>query len=227
MLASIFELYAQVNPARSRAEGGLGIGLTLARRVVELHGGTLEATSEGLGLGSEFVMRLPLTPNAELPTSSQSPEVVEREVLPTRRILVVDDNPDSAASLVMLLRLLGHEVREAYDGQGALAILEQFVPNLVLLDLGMPGLSGYDVAAQIRSQPRLNRVRIVALSGYGGPEDRGARKPPGFTRTSSNRSNSPRSSPSLHRSGRAAMRRTEADEPVRYNARAFSLDSGM
>jgi signal transduction histidine kinase/ActR/RegA family two-component response regulator len=182
MLSRIFDLYAQADHSASRAEGGLGIGLTLARRVVELHGGTIEASSAGLDRGSEFVMRLPLAPMAEPDISSHSriADDADSGAVARRRILVVDDNRDSAASLVMLLRLLGHDVRDADNGQSALAILSEFVPDLVLLDLGMPGMSGYDVAARIKSEPALSKVRLVALSGYGGAEDRQRSQGAGF-----------------------------------------------
>lgn len=182
MLTRIFDLYAQADSSASRAEGGLGIGLTLARRVVELHGGTLDAQSAGLGHGSEFVIRLPLakSPAATASGRSGNPDDGSDNALSARRILVVDDSRDSAASLVMLLRLLGHEVREANDGRQALAALDEFVPDLILLDLGMPGMSGYEVAARIRSDARLRDVRIVALSGYGAAEDRQRSQSAGF-----------------------------------------------
>jgi PAS domain S-box-containing protein len=174
MLSRIFDLYAQADHNSTRAEGGLGIGLTLARRVLQLHGGDIEAHSDGLGLGSEFVIRLPLasTGGEKTANRTENHDEVDRETSAARRILVVDDNRDSAATLVMLLRLLGHEVRDANNGQTALAILDQFIPDLVLLDLGMPEMSGYEVAKRIRSQPRLRNTRIVALSGYAGPTDR-------------------------------------------------------
>jgi PAS domain S-box-containing protein len=182
MLTRIFDLYTQADPSMSRTEGGLGIGLALARRIVELHGGTLEASSPGLGRGSEFVMKLPLAACTAGARSERSerPDVNPTGALPSRRILVIDDNRDSAASLVMLLRLSGHEVRDANDGRQALAILEDFVPELVLLDLGMPGMSGYEVARRIRSDPRYRDVRIVAVSGYGSAEDRQRTKVSGF-----------------------------------------------
>lgn len=181
MLPRVFELYAQADPSTSRAEGGLGIGLTLARRVVGLHGGTLEAFSAGLGRGSEFVMRLPLAP-VEAASSGRAEDrgAAGGQSLSPRRILVVDDNRDSATSLVMLLRLLGHDVRDANDGRQALAILEEFVPDLLLLDLGMPGMSGYQVAERVQSDPRLRDVRVVALSGYGGAEERRRSDAAGF-----------------------------------------------
>jgi PAS domain S-box-containing protein len=182
MLSRIFDLYAQADHSASRTEGGLGIGLTLARRVVELHGGTIEALSAGLDRGSEFVIRLPLAPPAEAKISSRSQiaDDTDSGAVARRRILVVDDNRDAAASLVMLLRLLGHEVRDANNGESALAILPEFVPDLVILDLGMPGMSGYDVAARIKSEPTLSRIRLIALSGYAGAEDRERSQGAGF-----------------------------------------------
>jgi signal transduction histidine kinase/CheY-like chemotaxis protein len=182
MLARVFELFAQADPSASRTEGGLGIGLTLARRVVEMHGGTLEVASDGLGRGSEFVIRLALAAPDEKTGGGQPqrPPDADCAHLPRRSILVVDDNCDSATSLTVLLRLLGHDVRDANDGLQTLRILENFVPDLLLLDLGLPGMDGFEVANQLRSQARFRDLRIVALSGYGGALDRERSRDAGF-----------------------------------------------
>jgi PAS domain S-box-containing protein len=174
MLARVFELFAQADRSVERVEGGLGIGLTLARRLIEMHDGTLSAASEGTGRGSEFTLRLPLTEKrAEVEAlAGQRSAESDRPASASKRILVVDDNQDAAESLTMLLRLLGHDVREAYDGQSALTVLGDFVPDLLLLDIGLPGMNGYEVARQVRSRPGLQGVRLVALSGYGSEVDR-------------------------------------------------------
>jgi len=182
ILARVFELFAQADRSIERVEGGLGIGLTLARRFIEMHGGTLEAASEGTGRGSEFTLRLPLSENpAEIAAGQTIGEPAPRPAASaTKRILVVDDNQDAAGSLTMLLRLLGHDVREAYDGQSALSLLGDFVPDLVLLDIGLPGMNGYEVARHVRCLPGLDRVRLVAVSGYGSESDRRAAIAAGF-----------------------------------------------
>jgi PAS domain S-box-containing protein len=181
MLTRVFDLFAQADPSVGRAEGGLGIGLTLARRLVEMHAGTLEASSEGIGRGSEFSMRLPLAEDArEAGAGPAHDDLKEATRLSSKRILVVDDNEDAAESLTMLLRLFGHEVREAYNGESALSMLGDFVPDLLLLDLGLPGMDGYELARHVRSHPKLSGVRLVALSGYGSEEDRRSTSDAGF-----------------------------------------------
>jgi PAS domain S-box-containing protein len=172
MLPRIFDLFTQADPGVSRSEGGLGIGLTLSRQLVETHNGTLEATSAGLGQGSEFIIQLPLAIEAQVPSATPAPGMTPgNQPRSGRRILVVDDNRDAAGSLMMLLRLLGHDVREANDGKQALAIMEEFVPEILLLDIGLPGMNGYEVARVIREQPRFKQVQIVALSGYSADMD--------------------------------------------------------
>ncbi len=170
MLARVFDLFAQADSAVGRTESGLGIGLTLARRLVEMHGGTLEAMSPGLGQGSEFIVRLPLTAGSG--ESAAHGEGVAGLPAGARRIVVIDDEQDSAESLTRLLELYGHDVRLALNGQDAVAMLADYVPDLILLDIGMPGMNGYEVAKQLRSMPQLDGVRIVALSGYGGEAER-------------------------------------------------------
>ena len=157
--------------APSRA-GGLGVGLALVRRLVELHGGWVAGYSDGLGRGSQFVVRLPLRKEQG---DAQTPEVKAPEPAPAltyRRILVVDDNRDAAEILAAMLRHDGAEVRTAHDGALALETAEQFRPDLVLLDLGMPGVSGFDVARGIRALPWGASVMLVAQTGWGQEQDR-------------------------------------------------------
>jgi signal transduction histidine kinase/ActR/RegA family two-component response regulator len=180
-LGGIFELFVQVERSLDRAQGGLGIGLALVRQLVEMHHGTVEAYSGGPGQGSEFVVRLPALPettrteiaNATGTAASTAPLPPVVEVQPTRlyRILVVDDNHDAADSLGMLLRGSGHDVRTAYDGKTALAAAGEFRPEAILLDLGLPGLSGFEVARRIRKESWGEEIRLIALSGWGQEDD--------------------------------------------------------
>jgi PAS domain S-box-containing protein len=178
VLERIFDMFVQGRSPLSRVGGGLGIGLALARRIAELHGGTLEARSEGEGKGSEFVVRLPLSAAAAAARdeAAQSPG----EVTLARRVLVVDDNVDAAATLDLLLRSLGHETRVAHDGAAALEIAVQFRPEVVLLDIGMPGLDGYEVARRLRAMNHGMTFRIVAVTGWGQDTDRTKSKEAGF-----------------------------------------------
>ena len=178
MLPRIFEMFTQVDHSLERSQGGLGIGLTLVRRLVDLHDGTIEARSDGLDQGSEFVVRLPvLQPPLERPPTSDGPKAA---ALSGSRILVVDDNKDSADSLGMLLRLKGNEIRTAYDGIEAVDVAETFHPELVLLDIGLPKLNGYEVARRIRQQPWGQDMILVALTGWGQDEDRRRSQEAGF-----------------------------------------------
>jgi PAS domain S-box-containing protein len=174
MRSRIFELFVQADHTTTRSQGGLGIGLTLVKSLVETHHGTVEAHSPGLGQGSEFVVRLPLTTlKHEEPGESETGEQSQRATSSSgRRLLLVDDNKDVADSLAMLLRLQGHEVRVAYDGSAALELVKDYRPDIVFLDIGMPGLDGYEVARRLRRQPGLENVRLAALTGYGQEEDR-------------------------------------------------------
>jgi len=181
LLPRIFDLFVQSDPTIVRREGGLGIGLTVASRLVELHGGRLAAFSDGIGCGSEFVVRLPLHAGAEVPGVARAlPAAGE---LPHRslRILVVDDYPDSAASLGLLLRLLGHEVRELTDPHGALGLVAEFRPDVLVLDIGMPGMSGYDFAAALKEARLPQEPRIIAVSGFMSDADRARSAEAGFS----------------------------------------------
>jgi PAS domain S-box-containing protein len=179
MLPHIFDMFAQVNRTLGRAQGGLGIGLALVRRLVELHGGRVEARSAGEGTGSEFVVRLPMAaprpPDGERGRPSETPARAG-----ARRVLVVDDNRDAAESLARLLRLRGHEVRVAHDGVQAMALATALQPELILLDLGMPGLDGFEVARRLRREAALGHPLLVALTGYGQEDDRRRTAEAGF-----------------------------------------------
>ncbi len=174
MLPRIFDLFVQAERRLDRSQGGLGIGLTLVRRLVEMHGGSVTAHSEGPGKGSEFVVRLPALPEDRKGELLRKRADDKQVVAPTARrcILVVDDNVDAAESLAVLLRLEGHEVRVANDGPAALAAAQAAPPEMVVLDLGMPGMDGFEVARRLRGQPGSDGVLLVALTGWAQEEDR-------------------------------------------------------
>ncbi len=183
MLPKVWEMFTQVNRKLERSQGGLGIGLSLVRRLVELHGGTATAESEGLLRGSTFTVRVPLatTPAARPP----SPDPVERAAPEGRRILVVDDNVDAAESLSILLQMSGHEVRTAHDGEAALAMVGAFRPEVVFCDIGMPGMDGYEVARRLRAleqgpRAEAGRAVLVALTGWGSADDKRLAREAGF-----------------------------------------------
>ncbi len=180
MLPQIFEMFTQVDRSLERTQGGLGIGLSIVKRLVEMHGGTVEARSEGRGRGSEFVVRLPvLTPEVQEPgLRSDGEEPAGAPV--RRRILVADDNVDSAASLAMLLEFMGNEVRTAHDGVEAVEAAAAFRPDVILLDIGMPRMNGYDACRRIREQPWGRGIAIAALTGWGQEEDKRQSREAGF-----------------------------------------------
>jgi CheY-like chemotaxis protein len=171
-LAHAFELFVQGSPSLDRQQGGLGLGLTLVHRLVEMHGGKVEARSDGAGQGSEIIVRLPLAPRPETPAVAAEPVQLPIGRPERRRVLVVEDNDDAREMLVYLLRHDGHEVRSAGDGREAIAAAEAFAPQIVLLDVGLPGLDGYEVARHLRASPRTSDALLVALTGYGQAEDR-------------------------------------------------------
>jgi len=180
MLPRVFDLFVQAQSSLDRSQGGLGIGLTLVRTLVELHGGTIEVHSDGLGQGSEIVVRLPFEPQKQLAGTPVPDAARSTDDNSPRRILVVDDNVDTAESLALLLRLKGHEVEVAHDGPAALETARSFEPEIVLLDIGLPGLDGYEVARRLREESRLTHALLVALTGYGQEEDRRRARYAGF-----------------------------------------------
>ncbi len=172
LLSKVFELFTQGDRSLARTEGGLGIGLTLVRSLVQSHSGTVEAFSAGERRGSEFVVRLPAVDGEVGAPISASQGGTARRAVPARRILVVDDNRDGAESLALLLRAGGHEVRTAHDGAEALEAARAFRPQVVFLDIGLPGMDGYEAARRLRQEPGMEKGLLVALTGYGQEEDR-------------------------------------------------------
>jgi CheY-like chemotaxis protein len=170
----------QADHSTSKAQGGLGIGLTLAKNLTEMHGGTIEAHSPGLGAGCEFTVRLPLLMRSTDAVAKSDDEVIPAAVATGHRLLVVDDNEDAASSLAMLLRLRGHDVQIVHDGPSALGAAAVYRPNIVFLDIGMPGMDGYEVAVRIRRLPGLESVVLAALTGWGQLADRQRSKQAGF-----------------------------------------------
>jgi PAS domain S-box-containing protein len=177
-LPRIFDIFSQAKPALPWSQGGLGIGLSLVKGLVELHGGTVEARSEGPGRGSEFVVRMPL----EAQTTARRPVQPAQEQKPALnyRILIADDNRDSADSLATLLQLMGNEVGTAYDGEEAVEAAAAFRPEVVVLDLGMPKLNGYEACRRIRKEPWGQGILLIALTGWGQEEDRHRTAEAGF-----------------------------------------------
>ncbi len=182
-LTSVFEMFSQVETALSRSRGGLGIGLSLTQRLVQMHGGTVEARSEGLGRGSEFEVRLPLAS-----ASSTEPDVAPVAVARANgegaglRILIADDNEDAAATMAVLLELMGHTVRHVNDGEAAVQAARDFAPQVVLLDIGMPKINGYEACRLIRALPGGAAMTVIAVTGWGQPQDRRSSQDAGFDR---------------------------------------------
>jgi CheY-like chemotaxis protein len=178
-LPRIFEMFSQVDRSLEKSQGGLGIGLTLVRRLVELHGGSVVANSEGTGKGSEFVVRLPVAgdANALKPSKGEDAHSATNIAL---RILIVDDNRDGANSLSTMLKFLGNETRTAYDGEEALVAANSFRPNVILLDIGLPKLNGYEACRRIRNEPWGKKIVIIAQTGWGQEEDRQRTRDAGF-----------------------------------------------
>jgi PAS domain S-box-containing protein len=177
-LPRIFEMFSQVEPTLERSQGGLGIGLTLVKRLVEMHGGRIEARSAGLGQGSEFLVWLPARREATVPMSQEKTE--EADARSTLRILIVDDNRDGAESLAMLLQILGNVTRTSFDGEEAVATALEFRPHVVLLDIGLPKLNGYEACRRIRQQPGGAQLLIIAQTGWGQENDRQRTREAGF-----------------------------------------------
>ncbi|HEX3869584.1 MAG TPA: response regulator [Pirellulales bacterium] len=177
-LPKVFEMFSQVEQSSERVQGGLGIGLTLVRRLVEMHGGSVEGHSQGPGKGSEFVVHLPIKRQQGRPLEHTEPRPAK--AVPSRRILVVDDSKDSANSLGRLLRLLGNEVQSAYEGSEAIKVADAFRPDVMILDIGLPKLNGYEVCRRIRRQPWGREIMMVAMTGWGQDEDRRRSREAGF-----------------------------------------------
>jgi CheY-like chemotaxis protein len=184
-LTSIFDMFSQVDRSLEKAQGGLGIGLTLVKRLIEMHGGSVEARSGGPGKGSQFIVRLPVVVDVQAPArrrkargglgSSRTGGAVAG-----LRILVADDNPDSAKSLGMLLKLAGNDTRTAFDGLEAVGVADEFRPDVILLDIGMPRMNGYDAARHIRGQSWGERAVLIALTGWGQDGDKLRSREAGF-----------------------------------------------
>ncbi|SDH54622.1 Signal transduction histidine kinase [Paraburkholderia steynii] len=201
-LADVFNLFMQSEDSLARSEGGLGIGLSLAKTLTELHGGTIEAFSAGLGMGSEFVVTLPIaaSQNVASPCPVESAAVTSGDAAATnpapvaanpvgdtqsapdakRRVMVVDDSVDGAESMSILLEMLGHDVRVMYDGAAAISTAGEFKPEVVLLDIGLPGIDGYQVARALRAEPATAGALLIALTGYGQESDRQRTRDAGF-----------------------------------------------
>jgi CheY-like chemotaxis protein len=184
-LSRIFDMFMQLEHAMSRGPGGLGIGLSLASSLAAMHGGAVEAHSEGLGKGSEFRLRLPAVSPAvsiddEAPPGELEPELAVETRAVRRRIVAVDDYQDALESLAALLELTGHEVHTASDGEQALEVIDAQRPDVVILDIGLPGINGYEVARRIRSQPWGRDLLLIAMTGWGQDQDKQKAAEAGF-----------------------------------------------
>ncbi len=172
-LVGIFEMFSQVESALTRSRGGLGIGLSLSKRLIEMHGGRIEAQSAGVGQGSEFIVRLPLASKEAPAGAPEGESKAEESAAQGRklRILVADDNVDAGETLAMLLETMGHTARHVADGQAAVLAAAEDAPDLIVLDIGMPKLNGYEACMEIRTQPGRSSCHIVAVTGWGQPQD--------------------------------------------------------
>ena len=180
MLTRVFDMFAQLNRSLEKAQSGLGIGLSIVKRLVEMHDGSVIAESGGPGMGSAFTVRLPEALSVTDMRSDGPPVFENATAAARRRILVVDDNQDGASSLVMLLKVMGHDTQTAHDGLEAVAVAEAFRPEVILMDIGMPKLNGYDACRRIREQPWAEGIVLVAMTGWGQQEDRRKSKDAGF-----------------------------------------------
>ena len=180
MLTRVFDMFAQLNRSLEKAQSGLGIGLSIVKRLVEMHDGSVIAESGGPGMGSAFTVRLPQALSVTDMRSDDPPIFENATPAACRRILVVDDNQDGASSLVMLLKVMGHDTQTAHDGLEAVAAAEAFRPEVILMDIGMPKLNGYDACRRIRAQPWAEGIVLVAMTGWGQQEDRQKSKDAGF-----------------------------------------------
>lgn len=177
MLTRVFDLFTQVEPTLDRAKGGLGIGLTVARHLTEMHGGTVSVKSEGLGKGSEFSVHLPLS---AVRVDTVTPAAAAPTIQPGLRVLIIDDNIDTAQMLGLLLQRLRCVTRELHDRIEAVDVAKSFRPDIILLDIGLPGIDGYQVAKLVRNSPEISHVLLIALTGYGQRQDRERARDAGF-----------------------------------------------
>jgi CheY-like chemotaxis protein/nitrogen-specific signal transduction histidine kinase len=180
LLPRVFDLFSQGQRSLDRSLGGLGVGLTVVQRLVELHKGRVTVTSDGAGQGAEFRIVLPCISEVTQAEVEKPPAAAPGEIPAGRRVLVVDDNADAADSIAVLLRMEGHEVKTVYDGHQALASSQVFAPSVVVLDVGLPGMNGYEVARRLRELPETRRALFIALTGYGQKEDRSLAAAAGF-----------------------------------------------
>jgi CheY-like chemotaxis protein len=180
LLPQVFDLFTQADHSLDRAHGGLGVGLAVVKGLIELHGGEVHAASEGLGRGSEFTLSLPVEPGAERGAVASVAAASEAADDGSRRILVVEDNPDVASTMRDFLQLSGHQVEIACTGNEGVRAAHVFHPDVVLCDLGLPGMDGFEVAAELRRDPETASAQIIAITGYGGDEDRRRSKEAGF-----------------------------------------------
>jgi CheY-like chemotaxis protein len=180
-LNHVFEMFVQVRQSLEKSQGGLGIGLTLVKRLVQMHGGRIEARSQGRGKGSEFTVHLPIVSDPtqpKLPAADSEP----RTTTSSMRILIVDDNRDGADTLAEMLKLLGNDTRTAYDGEQGVRMAEKYRPDVILLDIGLPKLNGYEACRRIREQTWGKDVALIALTGWGQEKDRIRSQEAGFDR---------------------------------------------
>jgi PAS domain S-box-containing protein len=181
MLSQVFDMFAQVDKSLERAHGGLGIGLNITKKLVEMHGGTVHAHSKGEGMGSEFIVRLPVVVSGAGETAEARVPYRENYSSRRRRVIIADDNKDSASSMAMMLEIVGNEVRTACDGLEAIELAREFRPDIMILDIGMPKLNGYETCRRIRQEPWGENIIIVALSGWGQDEMKRRSEAAGFT----------------------------------------------
>ena len=179
-LLHVFDMFFQVESGKERSYDGLGIGLTLARNLVELHGGTIEARSDGPGKGSEFIVTLPVARVDGGRAASERTETQRMSALPAKRVAVVDDNNLQARSMATLLEMMGYQARVAYDGESAMRMIAEFVPQVALVDIGLPGLDGYELARRLLEMPQASGITLIAQTGWGRDEDRELSRQAGF-----------------------------------------------
>jgi CheY-like chemotaxis protein len=180
MLGKIFDMFAQVDSALDRSYPGLGVGLTLAKRLIELHGGALSAESEGPGRGSRFIVRLPMLGAAGGEASRAPPDGTNALLSTSRRLLVADDNEDFATSFAMILQAMGNEVKIAHDGLAALEVAAAFSPEVAFLDIGLPKINGYELARRLKAAPNTRHTLLVAVTGWGQENDKRQASDAGF-----------------------------------------------